>query len=285
MSIKTVSIVGVGLIGGSFGLALKKYGFSGRVIGVSSQRTVEKALGCGAIDESAPLRDAVEQSDLVFLSAPIPQIIEQLPLVAAAAKDGAIVTDAGSAKAAIAGTAQQVFNRGAVFIGGHPMAGKEGRGVAIADPDLFVDATWALTPVNEAHLQLPAVLEFAKLIRTVGARQRVMSPAEHDRIVAWTSHLPQLLSTALARAVGEQIPDGAAREVAGPGLRDMSRLAESPYEMWEGIIAANGGEIRRALELFQAELERIRAALGTPEMEATFTEARDAARNIRKGSQ
>jgi prephenate dehydrogenase len=285
MSIETVSIVGVGLIGGSFGLALKKYGFSGRVIGVSSQRTIEKALDCGAIDESAPLREAVEQSDLVFLSAPIPQIIEQLPRVAAVAKDSAIITDAGSAKAAISDTAQQVFNRGAVFIGGHPMAGKEGRGVEIADPDLFVDATWALTPVNEAYLQIPAALEFADLIRTIGARQRVMSPSEHDRIVAWTSYLPQLLSTALARAVGEQISDGAAREVAGPGLRDMSRLAESPYEMWEGIIAANGGEIRRALELFQAELERTRAALGTPEMKDAFAEARDAARKIRKGSQ
>lgn len=284
MSIQTVTIVGVGLIGGSFGLALKKHGFTGNIIGVSSPRTIEKALAAGAIDESAPLRDATAQSDLVFLSTPVPRIIEDLPRVAAAAKDGAIITDAGSAKAAIADTAQQVFNRGTLFIGGHPMAGKEGRGVEIADADLFVDATWALTPTNEAHLELPAAIEFTELIRTIGGRPTIMGPTEHDRVVAWTSHLPQLLSTTLARAVGEQIADEAAREVAGPGLRDMSRLAESPYEMWEGIISANGGEIRRALELFQAELDKTRAALGTPEMKKRFTEAAKAAREIRKPS-
>lgn len=284
MFIQTVSIVGVGLIGGSFGLALKKYGFRGKIIGVSSPATIEKAVARGVIDDAAPLREAVEQSDLVFLAAPVPQIIDQLPRVAAAAKDGAIVTDAGSAKAAIADTAQQVFNRKAVFIGGHPMAGKEGRGVEIADADLFRDAIWALTPSIEGQLELPAVLEFLELIRTIGARQRVMGPAEHDRIVAWTSHLPQLLSTTLARAVAEQVTD-ASLEVAGGGLRDMTRLAESPYEMWEGIIAANGGEIRRALEIFQDQLEGIRSALGAAEMEDAFHEANDAARKIRKRGQ
>lgn len=284
MSIQTVTIVGVGLIGGSFGLALKKHGFAGNIIGVSSQRTIEKALAAGVIDDSAPLREAAEQSDLVFLSTPVPQIIEDLPRVAAVAKDGAIITDAGSAKAAIADTAQQVFNRGAVFIGGHPMAGKEGRGVEIADADLFVNSTWALTPTKKEHLELPAAVELQQMIEAVGAHPTVMGPAEHDRVVAWTSHLPQLLSTTLARAVGEQIADEAAREVAGPGLRDMSRLAESPYEMWEGIIAANGGEIRRALEMFQAELDKTRAALGTPDMQKRFAEAGKAAREIRKGS-
>jgi prephenate dehydrogenase len=282
MSIQTVSIVGVGLIGGSFGLALKKRGFSGRILGVSSPSTIEKALARGAIDDSAPLKEAAAESDLIFLSRPVPQIIEDLPRIAAVAKDGAVVTDAGSAKAAIVDTASQVFHRKAVFVGGHPMAGKEGRGVEIADADLFVNAVWALTPADPAVLELPAVAEFSELIRLVGARQKIMGPSEHDRVVAWTSHLPQLLSTALARSVGEQV-DSPGLEVAGPGLRDMSRLAESPYEMWEGIIAANGGEIRRALDVFLDELDSIRSALGTPEMEDAFRQANDAARKIRKG--
>jgi prephenate dehydrogenase len=111
-----------------------------------------------------------------------------------------------------------------------------------------------------------------------------MGPSEHDRVVAWTSHLPQLLSTALARAVAEQV-DETGLEVAGGGLRDMTRLAESPYEMWEGIIAANGGEIRRALDAFIDELDSIRSALGTPEMEDAFRQAGEAARKIRKGRQ
>jgi prephenate dehydrogenase len=282
MSIQTVSIVGVGLIGGSFGLALKKRGFAGRIIGVSSPSSIEKALSCGAIDDSAPLKDAAAESDLIFLSTPVPQIIEDLPRIAAVVKDGTLVTDAGSAKAAIVDTASQVFHRKAVFVGGHPMAGKEGRGVEIADPDLFVNAVWALTPADPAMLELPVVAELSGLIAKVGARQKVMGPSEHDRVVAWTSHLPQLLSTALAHSVAEQI-DAASLEVAGPGLRDMSRLAESPYEIWEGIIAANGGEIRRALDVFLDELDSIRSALGTPEMEDAFRQANDAARKIRKG--
>jgi prephenate dehydrogenase len=133
-------------------------------------------------------------------------------------------------------------------------------------------------------LELPAVVEFTKLIAQVGARQKVMGPSEHDRVVAWTSHLPQLLSTTLARAVAEQV-DASGLEVAGPGLRDMSRLAESPYEMWQGIIAANGGEIRRALDAFLDDLDSIRSALGTPEMEDAFRQANAAARKIRKGRQ
>ena len=100
MPLKTVSIVGVGLIGGSFGLALKKRGFAGRIIGVSSPATIEKALACGAIDEAAPLKQAAAKSDLIFLATPVPQIIEDLPRIAAVAKDGAVITDAGSAKAA-----------------------------------------------------------------------------------------------------------------------------------------------------------------------------------------
>ena len=282
MSIQTVSIVGVGLIGGSFGLALKKHGFSGRIVGVSSPATIEKALACGAIDDSGSLKDAAAVSDLIFLATPVPQIIEDLPRIASFAKDGAIVTDAGSAKAAIVDTAMQVFHRKAVFIGGHPMAGKEGRGVEIAEADLFVNAVWALTPANPAVLELPAVQEFTALLGKIGARLKVVGPSEHDRVVAWTSHLPQLLSTALARSVAEQV-DETGRDVAGPGLRDMTRLAESPYEMWEGIIAANGREIRRALDVFNDEMDSIRSALGTPEMEDAFRQAGEAARKIRKG--
>lgn len=274
MSIDTVSIVGVGLIGGSFGLALKKHGFAGRIVGVSSPKTIERALARGAIDEGADAADALSRSDLIFLAQPITRILEQLPEIARMAHPAALVTDAGSTKRAIVERARQVFgSSGARFLGGHPMAGKAGRGVEIADADLFEKAAWVLTPEPVEQLEQPRAAELVDWIGRIGSRVRILDAGEHDRIVAATSHLPQLVSSALAAEVGARLDREEDFDVSGGGLRDMTRLAESPYEMWEGIIRTNSQEINSSLDGFIATLQRFRASLDRGELAGEFAEA------------
>jgi prephenate dehydrogenase len=273
MSFRTIGIVGVGLIGGSFGLALRKAGFDGRILGVSSQRSLDEGLRAGAIDAAATLDGAAAEADLLFLSHPIRRILEQLPQIAAAAKPGALVTDAGSTKAEIARVAREAFEgKSSEFLPGHPMAGKEGRGAAIADPDLYRGATWALTPLEEGA-ESAAAAELRNWLERIGARVRCVPPEEHDRIVALTSHLPQALSTALAASLRDALPDRDELDLAGGGLRDMTRLAGSSYAIWADILETNRENVRAALDAFLAELEGFRRELGSDEIADRFGRA------------
>ncbi|MGH9594907.1 MAG: prephenate dehydrogenase [Bryobacteraceae bacterium] len=255
----TVAIVGVGLIGGSFALALRKAGFEGKIIGVSSPATIAKAVERGVIDAAGSVADA----DLLYLSQPISQILETLN----ALDTDALITDAGSTKAVICERAKKL-KRGR-FIGGHPMAGKESRGVEHADADLFRARPYVLT-ARDAELE--------KWIERIGARLVILDPQEHDRLVALVSHLPQLLSTALAAAIGEDV--GAAK-LAGPAALDLTRLALSPYEIWRDIFSTNAVPLDAALGAFIARLEELRTQLRTPEMERAFAAASSSARALR----
>lgn len=269
---RVVTIAGVGLIGGSFALALRKAGFEGRVIGVSSPRTIEAALARGVIQETLPLEEAAAQSDVVFLSQPIEKILETLGAVDRHVRPGTLITDAGSTKAEIVERAARTIHRGR-FAGGHPMAGKEARGVDAADADLFRGRPYVLTSPDPG---------LERWIRKIGARLVVLDAAEHDRLVALVSHLPQLLSTALAAAIAN---DPAATRIAGPAAVDMTRLALSPYDVWRDIFATNAGEIDAALADFIARLERMRANLRTgAAMAREFDKAADAARALRRSS-
>lgn len=273
MPIERVAIVGVGLIGGSFGLALKEAGFSGEIVGVSRPATIEAALEHGAIDRGAPMEAALAESDLVFLAQPILRILDQLPEVARLARPGALVTDAGSTKEAIVRRAAEVFRDSqAHFLGGHPMAGKEGRGVAIADAALFRDAVWALTPAANTEAS-PIEADFRKWIKRIGASTLELSPKEHDRVTALTSHVPQLVSSALAAAVSSGLGDLEHLRVAGGGLRDMTRLAGSSYEIWKGILLTNPENIRASLDLYLAEITAFRDHLTSPELAERFEQA------------
>jgi len=273
MPIEKVAIVGVGLIGGSFGLALKKAGFVGEIIGVSRPTTIEAALEHGAIDRGAPIKDALGESDLIFLAQPILRILEQLPEVARLARPGSLVTDAGSTKAAIVERAAAAFQDSkARFLGGHPMAGKEGRGVAIADDDLFQGAVWALTP-QPGSSTCDVESDFRRWIERIGASALELSPQEHDRVTALTSHVPQLASSALAAAVADGLGNQEHLRVAGGGLRDMTRLAGSSYEIWRGILLTNPENIREALDLYIAEIEAFRDQLTSPELAERFESA------------
>ena len=273
-AIGTVTIAGVGLIGGSFALALRREGFRGRIVGVSSPATLARALELGIIDEAQSLEEAVPRSDLVYMAQPVPRIIEQLASVRALVPPHALVTDAGSTKRAIVDRARGLFDGESVFLGGHPMAGKEGRGVQLAEATLFQNAVYVLVPTGGSLPDSPVVQEFRAWLDAIGCRQTVLEAAEHDRVVAWTSHLPQLASTALAATVCEHLATAGRLHIAGDGLQDMTRLAASPHEIWAGILETNRGPIDEALGALIRELESLRSALRTEHARAHFERGR-----------
>jgi prephenate dehydrogenase len=264
-----VAIVGVGLIGGSFALALRASGFAGKIIGVSSPDAVRAAMERGVIDEALPLEQAAALADLIYLSRPIEGILSVLEDLDPYVRPGTLITDAGSTKSTICAKAAEKIHRGH-FVGGHPMAGKESRGAGEAEASLFYGRPYILT--SEC-----AELEHA--ITGFGARVVTMPPEQHDALVAMTSHLPQLISTALAGSIGSK-PDAA--RVAGPGAMDLTRLALSPYEIWRDIFATNAVNIDAALEIFIARLEHLRTNLREPCIEKDFEEAARAARLLRE---
>lgn len=275
--IQTVAIFGVGLIGGSFGMALRRAGFTGRILGVSSAATVEKARALGVIDAGATLEQACGEADLLYLAQPISRILEQIPEIGRHLAREALVTDAGSTKRRICQIASEHLPAG-VFLGGHPMAGKERRGVEEADAGLFRDRTYILTPTGPWN---DRQTEFAGWVERIGAVRLELSPDVHDRAVAFTSHLPQLTSTALAQTLSrylgpEYLPAG------GPGLRDMTRLAKSSFEIWADILATNPDCIEEALRLYLEVLQDLLGSLrsGGPGTAAAFAEAESLARRV-----
>jgi prephenate dehydrogenase len=267
---EAVAVVGVGLIGGSFALALRASGFAGRIIGVSSPEAVRVAIESGIIDEGLPLADAAAIADLIYLARPIAGILAVLDELDSHVKPGTLITDAGSTKSAICARAAEKIHRGR-FVGGHPMAGKEARGASEAEASLFRGRPYILTS---------RCAELEELIASFGARLEFISAEEHDALVALTSHLPQLISTALAASIGTE-PD--AVRVAGPAAMDLTRLALSPYEIWRDIFSTNGANIDAALGLFIARLEGLRARLNDEsKIKDEFEHAAEAARALRK---
>ncbi len=264
---KTVAIFGVGLIGGSFALALRRAGFKGRILGVSSPATLERALDLKVVDEGATARDAAQASDLIYLSQPILRILDILPELNDCVQPQALVTDAGSTKSTIAARASAVLSR-CQFLGGHPMAGREQRGVEAAEAGLFKGRPYVLTPRSPAEMETSGAREFLNWIGKIGAVPIILDADQHDRIVAYTSHLPQLASTGLAALLaGREEPRS---RVFGPALVDSTRLALSPFDVWGDILATNRAAIQEALGAYIDKLEEFRASLASPAMRAQF---------------
>jgi len=263
--VKTVGIIGVGLIGGSFGLALRKAEFPGKIVGVSSDRSIAEAVSRGAIDRGATLEEAAGTCDLLFLSQPISGILETLRKLDPLVRPDALVTDAGSTKLVIAEEAKRSLHRCA-FVGGHPMAGKELRGVGAADSELFRDRPWILTSAIDHPLR--------NWIAAFGAREIILDPAGHDRLIAWISHLPQLASTALASLLHDRAPEAAG--VAGPGLIGSTRLAISSFDLWRDILETNEAEITAALDAY---IDKLRALKSN--YEAEFAKGSEFAKSLR----
>ena len=263
---QSVAIVGVGLIGGSFGLALRAAGFTGRLLGVSRPETLAKAIARDVIDEGGTLAEVIPQADVVFLSQPIGAMLETIDAIGPMLKPGTLVTDAGSTKRVIVERASALSR----FVGGHPMAGKESQGVESAEAALFADRPWILTGDPGA--------EFTGWLERIGARVVRLTPEEHDAQVALSSHLPQLLSTALASMLTGKVTTS----TAGPGLQSMTRLALSSHELWRDILATNHLAIADALREFAGTLDQVQAELERGELEARFAEARAFGLSIRQ---
>lgn len=281
---KTIAIFGVGLIGGSFALALRKAGFQGRILGVSSGETIHTALSLGVIDEGVTAQQAAPQADLLYLAQPIHGIIDSLEELDTCVKAGALITDAGSTKQAIVDRAGQVISRGQ-FLGGHPMAGRERRGVEAAEANLFQGRPYVLTPCSRSELETAAAREFIEWIQRIGSFPVVLSPEEHDRTVAFTSHLPQLASTALAAMLNDRPEPHSG--IYGPALVDSTRLALSSFDIWGDIFDTNQHQILVALESYIAKLVEFRGALEGNAMRRYFDAAGHLAaelRDVQKGS-
>jgi prephenate dehydrogenase len=218
-----------------------------------------------------PLRDACAQADLIYLAQPIERILTTLDVIDAYVKPGTLITDAGSTKVTICARAAEKIKRGR-FIGGHPMAGKEARGASEAEASLFQGRPYILTSPSP---------ELEQVVANIRARLVILPAEDHDRLVALTSHLPQLISTALAQSIGTE-PE--ASRVAGPAAIDLTRLALSPYEIWRDIFATNAPNIDTALGIFIDKLESLRANLRSPQIERDFDSAATAARRLRERS-
>ncbi len=280
--VHTVAIVGAGLIGTSFGLALRRAGFAGRILGVSSPGAIREAFQAGAIDEAASLEDAAGRAGAIYLSQTIGRILETLHCIDQWVSPGTLITDAGSTKRAIIRTARAHIRRG-LFIGGHPMAGKERSGAAEADASLFEGRTYVLTPDPASDLETPAGRWLVNWVERIGAALVVTDADEHDRIVSFTSHLTQLASTALAGTVAVHLDSPEQLALSGPGLVDATRLAMSPYDVWRDILETNADSIDRALAIYIHQLETLRENLRTRWMREEFERAAELAARLRGG--
>lgn len=250
------TIVGVGLIGGSLGLALKRAGLSREVMGVGHREsTLRKAEELGAVDRwTLEAKAGVAEADLVVLCTPVGLVAEMAAKALPAMKRGTVLTDVASTKASITRTIEAMLPEGVAFVPGHPMAGSEQRGVEGARADLFRGARCILTPTERTPKG--AVEAVAAMWRAVGAKVERLDAAEHDRIVAEISHLPHLIAPLLLNAADEaSLPYGAS------GLRDTTRIAGSDAKLWLDIFKDNREDVLAALGRFTEELAAARTAL------------------------
>lgn len=267
-------IVGVGLIGGSLGMAMRQRGLAGEVIGVvRSEEAIPEAVARGAIDYgTVDLEVGVGGADVVVIATPPEAVAAVAARAAAFLREGAILTDVTSVKATIVHAVEACLPPRATgsFVGGHPMAGNEGRGVSSASPALFEGTAYLITPTPRTS---PIAVErVADLARGVGATPVRMDPEEHDRAVAFVSHLPYLIAAALV-----SITTPSAAIAAGPAFLGATRVAGSPVELWGQICRLNRDQILRALHRFQAELSRLERALTDGDgLDAMLEQAREA---------
>ena len=281
---KRISIIGLGLIGGSWALALQKLGYPAHRVGLDEPAVLERAIASGALHQAATnIDEAIQDSDLIILATPVGRILEMLPQVKSAAPSHALITDVGSTKQRIVECAKELPAGGPLFLGSHPLAGKERSGFGYADADLFRHACYAIVPSSPADMEDERVKAFVTLLQTIGAQPYVMDAAGHDVAVAYLSHMPQLLSTGLAGMVAEKAgQNGLPLELAGSGFRDLTRLAESPYSMWRDICLTNIENIQSALDAMIQKLDTIKTHLSTRELENEFDQARKLREKLRE---
>lgn len=283
MIFKQVTIIGTGLIGGSLGLALKKRRLAGRVIGCDRAPLLERAQDRGAIDAGSvnPV-DAIRDSELVVLATPVLAILDHIDRLAPSLPARTLVTDVGSTKTEVAKHAVKSFGRnaGQRFLAGHPMAGKEQAGVDFADADLFDGAAWLFTPLPRQNVHAGLCGEFLQCVEKLGAKVAILGAIDHDRFCAWISHLPQMISTALAATLVEEFgEDAPLLDIGGRTLRELTRISGSPYSMWRDIAITNKDNLGRALLKLEQRLAHIRENLDTRRLAEEFERAHQLRKN------
>lgn len=257
-----VCIVGIGLIGGSFGLELRKRALAHEVVGVARrQSTVDEAVAVGSCDwATTDLLEGAKDADFVLLAPPVGQMKSICEQIRPVVKPGAIITDAGSTKAQIVAECEPIFESSARFIGGHPMAGSEKKGAQAAREGLFEKATWILTPTR--YTDSEALKSLQLLISQVGAKPILLDAETHDNLVAVTSHLPHVTAAALTHVfAAAHATNAAAPALVAGGWRDGTRVAAGSPEMWRDICLANREAVLHALDELSLELDRFRLAL------------------------
>jgi len=283
MAFKQVTIIGTGLIGGSLGLALKKRQLAGRIVGCDRAPVLERAQDCGAIEAgTTDPADAVRGSDLVVLATPVIAILDLIGRLGPMLPAKTLVTDVGSTKVEVVQRVAKSFGRnaGQRFLAGHPMAGKENAGVEFADADLFEGAAWLFTPLPRQNVHAGQCGEFIHCAEKMGAKIAVVDSAEHDRFCAWISHLPQMISTALAATLVDEFgPDAPVLDIGGRALREMTRISGSPYSMWRDIAITNRKNLSDALQKLEQRLAHIRENLDSKQLAVEFEQAHQLRKN------
>lgn len=253
-----VTIVGAGLLGASLGLALQQRGVARHITGVGRRQvSLDKALAAGTVHEvTLDLNAGVAEADLVVIATPANAVLDALSTIRPACPDSAIVIDVASTKAAVCAHAASLWPAPRRFVGCHPMAGSEKSGPENAQADLYVGSVCLIE--DSADLDPGAVRRVQELWERVGARVVPVEPAQHDTILAQTSHVPHILATVLATVAHQ---DGAARDFVGNGFRDMTRVAAGSPEMWRDITLTNRAAVAAGLEGVKAELDAFLSAL------------------------
>jgi prephenate dehydrogenase len=276
--VRQITIIGTGLIGGSLALGLKKRGFIGRIVGCDRKVALAHARAQGAIDTGIEHpAQACDKSDVVVLATPVGAIIDLLERLGPVLPSRTLLTDVGSTKADVLARAREIFGERTPerFLAGHPMAGKENSGIEQADADLFTGAVWLFTPQPGQDIRRGPAGEYVTWIERIGARVLEMEAERHDRLCAWISHLPQMVSTALAATLQDELGNDAdVQAIGGRALREMTRLASSPYAMWRDIALTNTANIQDALHRLEQRLAQLRENLRTRELETEFDTAR-----------
>ncbi len=265
-------------MGASVGLALKAAGFNGELLGWDANAAeLATARELGAIDHALASREAVLEcgADLYLLATPVLPILDWMQRLAPALGEGQLVTDVGSTKREISALAARVYNGAgqAAFLPGHPMAGKERGSAALAEATLFRGATWLFTPVGEKKSALET--EWRGWVRSIGAIAHDMESEAHDEVCAWVSHLPQMVSTALAALLEDTFAGDAERlaavqAIGGRALSETTRLGASPYSMWRDVALTNTEPIAASLHALELRLAHLRENLRTPELREEF---------------
>jgi prephenate dehydrogenase len=279
--IERIAILGTGLLGTSLGLALRAAGFRGCIVGWNrSAEGGHEALSMGAVDSlAADALQAARDSHFILLCVPIYSTLDYMEQLAPILTPDHLVTDVGSTKAQITSAAGRLFNTPdrAAFLPGHPMAGKERGGASLGDANLFRGAVWLFTDDTSWQRSPNAaamVSDWRRWVVAIGSKAIDLEAARHDELVAWVSHLPQFVATALSSLLEDQVGNAPElKHVGGRALREMTRLGASPFSMWRDIAHTNTAAIEAALQALEQHLAHIRENLRTPGLRDEFERA------------